>query len=183
MNNDVAAVKFNFLSKYIPDNFIGAEIGVFKGHFSSLLLSKNPRKLFLVDPWYRLSAEWGWVRTENPSTFDAFINIMLDFKKEINEGVVIPVPDFSANFLKCAPLGCFDFVYIDSSHSYEDTLQEISLSIPLLKPGGLILGDDWHDDPSHRHFGVAKAVNKYIDSGELKQVFKPQYMQWGLRVS
>ena len=54
----------SFISAYIPSNSIGAEVGVFTGLFSKRLLEfTNPRKLFLVDPWWlkhgKMYPDWG----------------------------------------------------------------------------------------------------------------------------
>src|SRR5215212_6010355 len=44
--------KRDFLSQYVAKGGVGAELGVFWGHFSEVLLSEfQPRKLFLVDLW------------------------------------------------------------------------------------------------------------------------------------
>ena len=181
MNDDLARVRLNILTDYIPEGFIGAEIGVFKGHFSKVLLEKKPEKLFLIDPWYRLSDRWTWVKTENSSTLDAFNNILRDFDPYIRSGTVVPVVDFSRNFLMTAPKASFDFIYIDASHSYSDTFEEILLSQSLLKSDGVLLGDDWHDDPLHRHYGVAKAVKEFIENGICELLFAPIAGQWGVK--
>src|SRR5829696_286727 len=44
--------KRDFLSQYVAKGGVGAELGVFWGHFSEVLLSDfQPRTLFLVDLW------------------------------------------------------------------------------------------------------------------------------------
>jgi len=37
----------------------------------------------------------------------------------------------------------FDFIYIDGDHRYEGVKRDIELAIPLLKPGGVMLLDDY----------------------------------------
>lgn len=37
----------------------------------------------------------------------------------------------------------FDFIYVDGSHTAKDVLQDLVLSYPLLKPGGIIYCDDY----------------------------------------
>jgi predicted O-methyltransferase YrrM len=41
------------------------------------------------------------------------------------------------------PLESFDFIYIDGSHMAEDVLEDAVLAWRLLKPGGLIIFDDY----------------------------------------
>ena len=65
-----------FIEQYLPKNGIGAELGVFKGVFSSVLLeTTKPKKLHLIDPWYFLSTEWSW-SNELRSTVDTVLNIL-----------------------------------------------------------------------------------------------------------
>ena len=109
------------MEPYIPEGFVGAEIGVFKGHFSRVLFRKNPKKLYLVDPWYRFGSTWQWVSNQNPSTIDAFNQIMFDFDEEIRSGVIEPIPEYSVEFLKFLPNNHLDFLYLYFSHSYEVT--------------------------------------------------------------
>ncbi len=37
----------------------------------------------------------------------------------------------------------FDWIYLDTDHSYETTLSELRLAAPKLKPGGLLAGHDY----------------------------------------
>jgi len=180
MNERSALLRWNIIEKYIPQGGVGAEIGVFKGHLSSYFLKKSLKKIYLVDPWYRLSPTWNWVKNQDNSTLSAFNNIIKIFEKEINAGVVVPVVDFSVPFLSGIKPHSLDFVYLDSSHSYEDTIQELEACQISLKENGILLGDDWHDNESHRHYGVAKAVKEYIEKGVYEPLFDPVYEQWGL---
>jgi hypothetical protein len=45
--------------------------------------------------------------------------------------------------LRKLPLGSYDIIYIDGSHESDDTLEDIVLSSRLLKPGGLMIMDDY----------------------------------------
>lgn len=180
--DDISAEKrFEILREFIPEGFVGAEIGVFKGHFSKMLLRKNPRKLYLVDPWYRAGAQWLWAKNQDNSTLNAFKKILEVFDKEIRNGVVCPVVDFSENFLNAMEEHSFDLFYLDSSHSYKDTKTELELISLILKPEGVCLGDDWRDDENHRHYGVTKAIKEFIQEGRCKLLFHPVHMQWGVK--
>lgn len=52
----------------------------------------------------------------------------------------------------------FDFIYIDAEHDYENVKQDIELSLPLLKPGGIIAGHDYQPE----HPGVIRAVHEML---------------------
>ena len=143
----------NFLERCIPKRGIGAEIGVFKGQFSPILLSvTQPNRLHLVDPWYLLGVEWSWARG-NRSTIDALCSILRRFRQDLSSGrVVLNIGD-DLDVLRTFPNGYFDWVYLDTTHDYEQTTKELELLKDVVKSGGIIAGDDWVERPSHRHHG------------------------------
>jgi len=56
---------------------------------------------------------------------------------------VTVIQGFSQIELRKLPLESYDIVYIDGSHRSDDTLEDIVLSSRLLKPGGLLIMDDY----------------------------------------
>ena len=52
----------------------------------------------------------------------------------------------------------FDFIYIDGAHDYDNVYRDIELSLPLLKPEGIIAGHDYQPE----HHGVAQAVHEVL---------------------
>ena len=46
--------------------------------------------------------------------------------------------------LRRLPLETYDIIYIDGSHATSDVLEDAVLSYRLLKPGGLLIFDDYH---------------------------------------
>jgi len=50
-----------------------------------------------------------------------------------------------------------DFIFIDGNHTYKHVWQDLSLWIPKIKPGGLIMGHDWRKGFD----GVVRAVVDY----------------------
>jgi cephalosporin hydroxylase len=60
--------------------------------------------------------------------------------------------------------GFFDFVFLDSSHTYEQTKAEIRLWIHKVKDGGILAGHDYDIVNSE---GVVLAVNEVIREDEL----------------
>ena len=50
-----------YILDMLPKNSVGAEIGVFRGHFADLICEYvKPRKIFLIDPWTQLGETFGW---------------------------------------------------------------------------------------------------------------------------
>ena len=72
----------------------------------------------------------------------------------------------SATIWKCStrfPDDFFDWVYLDTTHEYGHTRDELEILRTKVKPSGVIAGDDWHEDPAHLHHGVCRAVREFCD--------------------
>ena len=169
--------RYNVIKPYLGTKQIGAEIGVYKGGFGEFLL-QHSSKLYLVDPWYRHSAYWD-TEIENDSRVDTVTNILTVYKKEIEQGIVEVVVDYSENFLGTVNDGYFDFIYIDSSHKYENTLSELRLAHRKIKRTGYIFGDDYDPNPKSHQHGVFRAVNEFIAEKNASMVLNEK-RQWGL---
>lgn len=158
--------RISFLREYIHSGSRGAELGVFTGAFTDWILALNPSVLYLVDPWYRQGSRWEWA-ADKPSTLESLVSILQLFSTEINAGIVIPVVEYSENFLRTLPKGALDWVYIDSTHAYEQTLIELLLACHVVGEDGIILGDDCNEAPKARHHGVYQAVKELEAAGIL----------------
>lgn len=176
------AKRGSLIDKYLPKGAIGAELGVFKGHFSRVLLNRaKPKELHLIDPWFLLTSEWSWA-SRNKSTVDALCNVLKSNKKEINDKIVYVHIQDDLKLLKEFPNEYFDWVYIDSSHSYEHTVSELQLLLKKVKGSGIICGDDWQPDVNHRHHGVYKAVNEFILKNNYKLLYSDdKNLQWFIK--
>ena len=170
------------IDKYLPKGGIGAELGVFKGHFSKVLLNRTkPKQLHLIDPWYFLEANWLWA-SGNKSTVDALCNVLQYNKKEINEKVIFVHVQDDIKVLKDFPDEHFDWVYIDSSHAYDHTVTELELLTKKVKSSGIICGHDWQPDVNHRHHGVYKAVNEFLVKNSYKLIYADdESFQWFIK--
>jgi len=164
-------IRIKALEKYLPKESVGAELGVFKGRFSVALLNKvNPNLLYLIDPWYLGGTKWEWA-TGNKSTIDALYNVLKRFKNNIDNGSVKVCVDSDIDALEKMQSNSLDWVYIDSSHEYEHTKIELDLLCKKIKKGGIIAGDDWYPDASHKHHGVYKAVQEFINLGKIELLY------------
>ena len=170
-----------FLRSVIPPDGVGAEIGVFQGHFSGVLLREaRARTLHLIDPWYLLTPEWHWGRGDR-STVNAVRRIRRRWRREIADGrVVIHVGD-DRQVLAAFPDASLDWVYIDSSHAYEHTREELDLLRHKVTTAGVIAGDDWQPDPGHPHHGVFRAVNEFVEQKGTTVIHAdPTTRQWAI---
>jgi hypothetical protein len=151
-----------FLQRLIPAGGVGAEIGVQRGLFSHVLLHRlRPSKLHLIDPWYLAGKEWSWA-LGNKSTVKALANLMRAFEDELADGSVVLHIGFDFDVLPSLPDGYFDWVYLDTSHTYADTVRELELLARKTKVTGIIAGDNWEANPQHAFHGVYVAVDEFV---------------------
>jgi len=174
--------RIQFVAHVLPKKGIGAELGVYKGQFSPLLLKHTEAtQLHLIDPWFLLTARWQWAGG-NQSTVDALIKILRAFKKEIEKQRVFVHVGDDLKVLLTFPDRYFDWVYIDSSHSYEHTIKELQLLTSKVKHDGVIAGDDWQPELSHRHHGVYRAVNEFVESENYRIIYSnKENLQWAIK--
>ena len=126
------------------------ELGVDKGDFSETILSiTDPNQLFLVDIW----------ESERYSE-EKYAKIKEKFKTEdevsiIRERSEVALKDFDDDF--------FDWVYIDTTHSYEQTSEELEISRRKVKQGGVIAGHDYcvGNVSKRLPYGVISAVHEF----------------------
>ena len=172
----------DFLTQWLPKNGVGAELGVFRGEFSPILLRiSEAQELHLIDPWYLLAPTWSWA-AGNPCTIDALVTILQAFKPQIKRRQVIVHVGDDRSVLATFPDEYFDWVYIDSSHEYDHTCAELSLLQAKMKATGVIAGDDWRPIPTHRHHGVYRAVTELLGGGDYELIaVDEESAQWAIR--
>ena len=166
----------------IPPGGVGAELGVQHGHFSRVLMDiAAPRRLYLVDLWFLFGAEWYWEEGRRRPTVEALKGVLDEFEQELVAGrAVLQIGD-DLTFLGDLEDGHLDWAYIDSSHDYDHTWRELELLAQKVERGGVIAGDDWTEDPDHRHGGVARAVREFIADGDHELIYADSTdLQWAI---
>ena len=85
------------------------------------------------------------------------------FQKEIDAGIVFVIRGTSEKELKTFENSYFDWVYIDTSHSYKQTVEELELCRMKVKDGGIIAGHDYCQGNINDAlaYGVVQAVNQF----------------------
>ena len=141
------------LLKLLPKKSIIAEVGVDKGDFSAKIISfTKPKKIYLIDIWdserYNLN-KMNYVKKR--------------FQKEIDAGRVYIIRGTSEKELKKFENNFFDWVYIDTSHTYFQTLKELELCRLKVKDGGIIAGHDYCQGNINKAlaYGVVQAVTHF----------------------
>lgn len=141
----VASAKI-FASRYdyiasLPKGGVCTEVGVQNGKFSAFLLETiKPEKLHLIDLTF--------AKLRNPAVRE-------------NPAVVLHEGD-SAATLNSFPDGHFDWIYIDAGHLYENVRADATAAARKVKPGGLIIFNDYIIWSHHEGFayGVVQTVNE-----------------------
>lgn len=146
------------LLKHLPRQGIAAELGVYKGNYSQKIIKyNNPQKLYLIDHWEN-SDEKHYYNKKN--RIDIVKNKL---KNEIKKGQVILKQGRSEYILKEFSNNCFDWIYLDTLHTYEQVKKELMLSARKVKDEGYIAGHDFikHNPDASYQYGVIRAVKEF----------------------
>jgi hypothetical protein len=158
-----------------------AEIGVFEGTFSDVLLSTKPSRLWLIDPWDGIScsgdADGNNVRSVNLET--VYYQLLQKYHDNPNVKLVRGRSPWALSSLETwfdnCPTpsdGWVDAVYIDGDHSYEGCLADLLTAERYVRAGGWIMGHDYSMNMSkaknHYEFGVKQAVDEFCERRKLK---------------
>ncbi len=145
----------NAMLDHMPKGAHVAEIGVADGAFSAEILRRcAPKRLYLCDAWaserYR----------------DGLGKVRENFADQIAAGQVEIRQGLSTEILPGFEPGSLDWVYIDTNHSYETTLAELTLCDGLVGPEGLIAGHDFCTGNviDAVPYGVVEAVTAFCRS-------------------
>lgn len=151
------------LLEMLPRQAVVAEIGVNRGDFSEQILRiTQPVKLILMDIWASKRYHGG--------LFDL---VQGRFSRELASGQVEIIRALSFDGITQCPDGYFDWVYLDTDHTYATTRRELELLAPKMKAGGIIAGHDyilgnWNDG---FRYGVIEAVHEFCRKERWELVF------------
>jgi predicted O-methyltransferase YrrM len=142
---------------------------------SRTLQGHNPKKILEIGSWEGRSAVWfleNFPESKiicvdtfkgSPEHHDAALDVagikgrFMNNTKRFGDRVVIREGHSSRVLFGLGP-DSFDLAYVDGSHTELDTMTDLVMSFNLLKPGGIMLVDDF-DQPAFP--GVRAAVDKF----------------------
>lgn len=162
LTSGLAGRKRTELLDNLPKGSVGAELGVFCGDFSREILRRvQPSHLHLVD-LFEGRVTSGNADGQNPRTVDMGV---IGDELEAMPGPVSVHRCNSLDFLGGVIVSqkLLDWVYIDTSHDYTQTADELALARKAVKPGGFICGHDY----SRAFPGVLQAVTEFTTLNEL----------------
>ncbi|TML60700.1 MAG: class I SAM-dependent methyltransferase [Actinobacteria bacterium] len=152
-----------FLFKMLPRGSVGAEIGVWKGDFSKLLLRRvRPTEFHLIDPWALVTdASYSEARYSKAKQeeMDAMHQSLVETLGR-HPGVAIH-RESSMEAARRFDDAHFDWVYIDGDHTYEGVRGDLVAWVPKVKAGGLVMCDDYVEGQWFQG-GVKRAVDEYV---------------------
>ena len=140
------------LLKVLPTSAITAEIGVAYGDFTEQIVRlSKPERLHLVDLWK--GERYG----------EGLDRIQRDFAKELETKRVVINRGFSTEVLSRFEDDYFDWVYIDTDHTYATTKEELLLCHKKIKSNGMICGHDFSKGNVVHPvaYGVIQACNEF----------------------
>lgn len=137
----------------LPKNAIVAELGVDEGCFTEMIIHQtNPKKLHIVDYWG--SKRYSQFKREK---------VERKFSSQLNAGSVCINLGLSTVVADDFPNNYFDWIYIDTDHSYKVTREELEAYKCKLKAGGIIAGHDYiiGNWEAVVRYGVIEAVHEF----------------------
>ncbi|PHQ85369.1 MAG: hypothetical protein COB65_03295 [Thalassobium sp.] len=144
----------------------GAEIGVFRGRFSTEIINEcRPEKLYLIDPWINFEDplyENTWYHKDSDNDMeDVFKRVTRRFKKRVEKGQVEILRGKSVDVADAIPDGSLDFVYIDGDHSYDGVKADLEIAFAKTKETAVIAIDDYYIGGWWKD-GVIRATSEFL---------------------
>lgn len=139
------------------------EIGTFEGR-SALWVLQN----ILTHPGSRLYVvdHWKYVGEKNKKVYDTFKRNIAPYASKVQV-----LKGYSRDMLRGLKEPQFDFVYIDANRHSQNVLEDAIMSFPLMKPGGLMILDDYTHNKEHDQMcprpGIDCFMNTYAGEVEV----------------
>ncbi|MEX1109122.1 MAG: class I SAM-dependent methyltransferase [Dongiaceae bacterium] len=168
-----------------------AEIGTWKGasalHMAYLANQYGIEdcEIVCIDTW--LGSIEHWFFRDRPDYFPSlklkqgYPTLYMTFLANVIEAgateriVPFPVASTAAARFLAAHNILFDLIYIDAAHQYEEVKLDLDLFWPLVRPGGVMFGDDYDD----AFPGVIRAVDEFAAAiGGRLQVNRKASNKW-----
>lgn len=143
------------LADWLPKNAIAAEVGVFKGEYSRELIARAaPREFYMVD-LFNGEFTSGGVDGHHIETAD----LTKVHEQLLSEFAPTPhlhvVRSEAVSWFNSLPDKFLDWIYLDTSHSYPATIEELPAALRVVK--SFICGHDYHPD-----FQLPAAVDEFV---------------------
>lgn len=151
------------IREHLPENPVIAEIGVYQGYHSDILINLlKPSYIALLDTY---EADDSWTGMFTKATHFDFVKNKYD-----GAGNVELVRGVSWAKLEEFPDDHFDYIYIDGDHSYDGVSNDIKASLKKIKANGYIQFNDYCSwcRSGNVEYGVLDAVNDLLSRTDSK---------------
>jgi len=163
MNEIVEVYSKEELYSLFPKNGVGAELGVCQGNNALLLYNcAQPLSLYLIDIWEKDELTY---KHHPPRLY--YDDWMIMVRNKLPHDNVHLVKQDSISWLNSIPDDFLDWIYIDSSHTYDHVRVEYSKAIKKVKKGGIISGHDFYCHPTAWKTAVIRAVLNQVQNNNL----------------
>jgi hypothetical protein len=172
----------NGLVQLLPQHAVWAELGVYRGDFSQIVIDTcAPSKYYLIDNWrfdigqhnpfgdltenfanFRGQVHWRHYG-DDPSQHQEENFRYVTERFAANPAVEL-IRDETVKGLERLPDHHLDVIYIDANHQYEHVLRDMMHARKKVKPGGIMIMDDFYEGPGgyEQNEGVMAAVNTFM---------------------
>jgi len=151
----------------------GAEIGVDKGYFSSVLLKANPKlRMWCIDAWTAYEGYRDYVNQDRISRHYA------EAKKGLAKYNAHIIKDFSMNVVKTFRDNSLDFVYLDGNHDFQNVINDIAEWGKKVRVGGILAGHDYTGTRKSFECRVKYAVDAWAYAYNIRPYFMTTDPSW-----
>jgi hypothetical protein len=168
---NAAEIRAHEILSRLPDGDVsGAEIGVFTGALSRLLLDRPGLHLTMIDSWAGDGKDYigdsgDWHSRLSQAQQDDYRKSAERVAAEFGDRARVMAMS-SNEAVHFVPDASLDFVFIDADHSYEGCKRDIEMWSHKVKPGGLLSGHDY-GNKDFEDFGVTRAVDEFARGHKL----------------
>jgi hypothetical protein len=160
------ATGYGYFNSLIEPGSIGAEIGVDMGDGAARILTRNPGKVYLIDPWRATISHDPWTDTAQKTMDDRYDEVCSRFEGDSRVEVRRMTSD---QWFETSLSDSLDWIYLDGNHTCDQVMRDLENAHRVVKDSGYIVGDDlfttgWMDD-------IKKALDWFISQG-----------RWGIEV-
>jgi predicted O-methyltransferase YrrM len=145
---------YDYLISQMPEGGTFVELGAWLGKSSAYLCDKaTGKQITIVDTWKGSPNE-----LTTTHALATQVDIYQMFKANMAERNYKSIKATSKTASKKFADESLDVVFIDLTHTYEAVKEDIALWLPKVKKGGILAGDDYHENWP----GVIQAVDELL---------------------
>jgi len=121
----------------------GAELGVYRGGFSHVLLSNWPaaERFYVVDLWHTQRNYGDSCNVEESAQTDVYNSALDALKHWQNKTIFMRM--YTSEAVDLIPDNSLDFIYVDARHDYCGCKEDMIMYWPKLKENGIMAGHDY----------------------------------------